>query len=100
MIELAEHRLTGGEMKTRLSAPRPSVWQAAALLYLLVPVWLFLLFFSSYALALAGCVLTGWAMSRFLRDGVQRSLSRPIALALLLVACVLVASTGMLPPLA
>jgi hypothetical protein len=78
---------------------RPTVWQAAALLYLVLPLALFLLFFSSYVMASAGLCFVFWASWRFLRDGVRCSLSWPLVGALLLIACVFVASTGSLPPL-
>jgi hypothetical protein len=80
-------------------ALRPTLWQASAVLYLTLPVVLFLLFFSSYALAATGICFVGWALWQLLREGVERSVSRPIAGALLLIACLFIASSGMLPPL-
>ncbi len=77
---------------------RPSIWQAAALLYLVIPVVIFLAFFASYFLAAVGLCFIFWASSQFVRGGVERSVSRPLAGALLLLACLFIGFSGLLPP--
>ncbi|MEO7038268.1 MAG: hypothetical protein ABI548_30140 [Polyangiaceae bacterium] len=78
---------------------RPTVWQAAALLYLALPMFLFLLFFSRYVLAVPAVCFMAWATWQLLRNGVEQSVSRAVAGPLLLLALVLVASSGLMPPL-
>ncbi|MEO7036894.1 MAG: hypothetical protein ABI548_23290 [Polyangiaceae bacterium] len=74
--------------------------QAAALAYLVLPVGLFLGCFSSYLLAVLGLGFIGWAAWRISRNGFERgATSRPVAAALLGLACALAASSGILPPL-
>ncbi|MEJ0063007.1 MAG: hypothetical protein WDO70_07360 [Alphaproteobacteria bacterium] len=78
---------------------RLTVWQAAALLYLLLPLAIFLLFFSNGLMAAAGLIFIGWSVWRLMRDGVEQSLSMPMACGLLLVSCFMIALSGILPPL-
>jgi hypothetical protein len=78
---------------------RPTIWQAASLLYLSLPLALFFLCFSSYVWGTLGACFLAWAWWRFVRSGVERSVSRPVAGALLLLACLFVAFSGILPPL-
>ncbi|MEJ0063328.1 MAG: hypothetical protein WDO70_09040 [Alphaproteobacteria bacterium] len=79
---------------------RPTIWQAAALLYLILPLAIFLLFFSNYLMAAAGLAFIGWALRRLLCDGVEQPLlSRPVIGCLFLLAFIIVGASGMLPPL-
>ncbi len=94
------HRALHPQARPDLAGKRPTGWQAAALLYLVLPVALFLSFFSSYVLAVLGLGFIGWAAWRILRNGLEpSSISRPVAGALLALACVLAGTCGILPPL-
>ncbi len=88
-----------GAWRSAETSTRLTIWQAATLLYLVFPTFLFLLTFSRYVLAVPGVAFIAWATWRLLRDGVEQSVSRPVAVALLALALVLTLSSGLVPPL-
>ncbi len=90
--------LVDGWRRTGTTA-RLTIWQASALLYLIFPTFLFLLTFSRYVLAVPGLAFIAWATWQLLRGGVEQSVSRPVAIALLVLALVLTLSSGLVPPL-